>query len=684
MYEENNDYGFSFVARVDYCDNEILRGICDAGWTDEDAEVVCREYYGEGSLSEAVTGLRFGSRTPIFDNVTCTGSESRLSQCSTSEFEEFSSECTNSSDRAAGVRCYQVCYDGSVRLAGGDNRAEGRVEVCSNNTWRTVCDVGWDASDAGPTCNSAGFYWGGEVVIPNVFGAGTGEILASNISCNGSEYDLYQCSNTTDIPDVCSHDRDAAVACQSGFIDMNIVIEERTEVVQENNVTLWCNAMTYSVANLTSYSWRNSQGVVVADGTRVNISLLNASYSNYYGAFIFNSSLSFSPLWPSDGDRYECELTLSLPRVGVNISNTTTTDLRVRVLPLPVEVNSTIPFVDSPLTINCTAEYPPGVPQSLTLLPRAGSPALEITTVNEGPTSRTIEGVLESVDLNGTLQYICIAEVDGEYAYTQRNVSNRVILLTPILPPRFIQEPVDVSLVTNSSRIRSGGSVGLDTTFSCTVQSQPLTPIEWSYTNLNGEDAIDDLRISIENDPSLQLRQVESVLTLSSAQFEDQGVFGCSATSPFGSLYSSAYLNIFVLPEVSVESESGTELVEGEEISLSCTVNGSWPAPTQVQWQRDGVPFLSSTDRITITTSPPSTDSFGLLVQTSSLVISDTHPQEDSGMYTCKAFLTSPGVPTIAADLSVTVQGKLCFSISVFKQALAAKNIHCYVRTSMG
>ena len=53
-----------------------------------------------------------------------------------------------------------VCYSGAVRLAGGPNRAEGRVEVCSNNTWGTVCDVGWDENDAVPACRSAGFYWG--------------------------------------------------------------------------------------------------------------------------------------------------------------------------------------------------------------------------------------------------------------------------------------------------------------------------------------------------------------------------------------------------------------------------------------------------------------------------------------------------------------------------------------------
>jgi hypothetical protein len=110
---------------------------------------------------------------------------------------------------------------------------------------------------------------------------------------------------------------------------MNIAVNRSTEIVERNNVTLWCNAQSSSVANLTSYSWRNSQGVVVSDGGRVNITLHNGSYSNYYGEFIFNSSLTFSPVLASDRGDYVCELTIALPQVGVDISNTTSTNLHV-------------------------------------------------------------------------------------------------------------------------------------------------------------------------------------------------------------------------------------------------------------------------------------------------------------------------------------------------------------------
>ena len=38
-------------------------------------------------------------------------------------------------------------------MAGGRERTEGRVEVCSNGVWGTVCDGGrWDSLDATVVC----------------------------------------------------------------------------------------------------------------------------------------------------------------------------------------------------------------------------------------------------------------------------------------------------------------------------------------------------------------------------------------------------------------------------------------------------------------------------------------------------------------------------------------------------
>ena len=45
-----------------------------------------------------------------------------------------------------------MCTDGNVRLVGGSDSREGRVEVCANDIWGTVCDFDWDATDADVVC----------------------------------------------------------------------------------------------------------------------------------------------------------------------------------------------------------------------------------------------------------------------------------------------------------------------------------------------------------------------------------------------------------------------------------------------------------------------------------------------------------------------------------------------------
>jgi hypothetical protein len=41
---------------------------------------------------------------------------------------------------------------GAVRLVAGSSSAAGTVQICKNGMWGTVCDEGWDDTDASTVC----------------------------------------------------------------------------------------------------------------------------------------------------------------------------------------------------------------------------------------------------------------------------------------------------------------------------------------------------------------------------------------------------------------------------------------------------------------------------------------------------------------------------------------------------
>lgn len=60
------------------------------------------------------------------------------------------------------------CTEGDVRLADGVTKLEGRVEICKNHVWGTVCHTLWNAPDARVVCRQLGLSVAGTYIFMNM------------------------------------------------------------------------------------------------------------------------------------------------------------------------------------------------------------------------------------------------------------------------------------------------------------------------------------------------------------------------------------------------------------------------------------------------------------------------------------------------------------------------------------
>uniref|UniRef100_A0A672RTV0 Soluble scavenger receptor cysteine-rich domain-containing protein SSC5D n=1 Tax=Sinocyclocheilus grahami TaxID=75366 RepID=A0A672RTV0_SINGR len=196
---------------------EVLRGgqwgtVCDDGWDLTDAAVVCREM-GCGNAIEAKSAAYFGQGSgPIWmDDVNCTGTESSLMNCRTGGWGTHN--CHHSHDSGVICNCEPKIFILTVRLVNGDNSCSGRVEVLHNGIWGTVCDDGWDLTDAAVVCREMGCGNAIEAKSVAYLGQGSGQIWMDDVNCTGTESSLMNCRTGGWGTHNCQHSHDSGVIC---------------------------------------------------------------------------------------------------------------------------------------------------------------------------------------------------------------------------------------------------------------------------------------------------------------------------------------------------------------------------------------------------------------------------------------------------------------------------------------
>ena len=128
------------------------------------------------------------------------------------------------------------CENGHIRLVEGSTQYEGRVEVCMNHIWGTVCSSMWGTLNSNVVCKQLGhmelgtmindlaiitiYTPTGSVTYINAsqFGQGTSPILMSGVDCSGQESNLLECLYQPFSNSLCTHYHDVGIKCEGKII----------------------------------------------------------------------------------------------------------------------------------------------------------------------------------------------------------------------------------------------------------------------------------------------------------------------------------------------------------------------------------------------------------------------------------------------------------------------------------
>ncbi|NXA42489.1 C163A protein, partial [Eudromia elegans] len=186
------------------------RSLCDTGWDQRDAQVLCHQL-GCGFVTSMPRAGFYGAGSGALwqDTFHCSGMESHLGACPATALGIPACPAGNT----AALNCSGACGADSishrgasgrglcstrgesrhVRLESGPGRCAGRVELYVQGAWRRVCEDHWDLRDAAVVCRQLGC--GRALAAPRSahYGRGSGPVWLGAGGCLGSEATLWDC-----------------------------------------------------------------------------------------------------------------------------------------------------------------------------------------------------------------------------------------------------------------------------------------------------------------------------------------------------------------------------------------------------------------------------------------------------------------------------------------------------------
>jgi deleted-in-malignant-brain-tumors protein 1 len=210
------------VGRVEVCRGGSYGSICFDSWDNNDVSVVCAQlgFSRFGAIAVNADSFSEGTAERVVSGFGCAGTESRLLDCAHSAHSGFTCVASGAICQAASTD-NGLCTTGEARLmdtSEGASSLEGRLEVCINNAWGTVCDDLFDTEDAAVACSLLiGFSAQGATVLSRgAIVSGAGPIFLSDLRCSGADTSLLECMRQDNLPaglQSCGHEQDVAIRC---------------------------------------------------------------------------------------------------------------------------------------------------------------------------------------------------------------------------------------------------------------------------------------------------------------------------------------------------------------------------------------------------------------------------------------------------------------------------------------